>query len=292
MTCEPCGQSWAISRGIPRFASAGNYASSFGLQWNTFRGEQLDSLNGTDLSARRFYSETAWDRGWMRNKWILDAGCGAGRFLDVASGSEGNIVGVDLSNAVDAAAESLRGRPNVHLVQASLFELPFRRCFDGVYCIGVIQHTPDPQRALAALPQVLKSGGQLAVTIYEKRRFSKLYSKYWLRPWTHRMDKQRLLQTIRLGMPLLFPLTELLFRVPVLGKLFRFTIPVANYTNQRQLSIAQRYKWAVLDTFDMLSPEFDAPQEESVVRQVLSRAGITKLRRLPTGGLNLIGERA
>src|SRR5262249_44855111 len=83
--CAACRKSWHIKNGIPRFVPSGNYASSFGLQWNTFRAEQLDSLNGTDLSARRFSSETGWDREWLRGKWILDAGCGAGRFLDVAS---------------------------------------------------------------------------------------------------------------------------------------------------------------------------------------------------------------
>src|SRR5260370_29426864 len=125
--------------------------------------------------------------------------------------------------------------------------MPFRPgAFDGCYCIGVIQHTPDPERALAALPSVLRAGGRMAVTIYEKRRFTKLYSKYWLRPLTRRLDKRRLLAGIRPAMPLLFPLTEVLFRVPRLGRLFRFAIPVANYTDEPRLTIKQRYRWAVL----------------------------------------------
>jgi SAM-dependent methyltransferase/uncharacterized protein YbaR (Trm112 family) len=292
LRCASCRKSWPITRGIPRFVPAGNYAASFGLQWNTFRAEQLDSLNGTDLSARRFFSETEWDPEWLRGKWILDAGCGAGRFLDVASQTQAQVVGVDLSNAVDAAAESLRGRDNVHLVQASLFELPFRPRFHGVYCIGVIQHTPDPERALAALPQVLAPGGRVAVTIYEKRRFSSLYSKYWLRPFTRRMKKERLLKGIQLAMPILFPMTEVLFRLPAVGKLFKFAVPVANYTDERRLNARQRYRWAIMDTFDMLAPEFDQPQEESAATAVLGRAGVVNVRRLANGGLNLVGERA
>ena len=54
-------------------------------------------------------------------------------------------------------------------------------------------------------------------------------------------------------MPVLFPITELLFRVPRLGRWFQFAIPVANYVHERQLSMAQRYRWAILDTFDMLA---------------------------------------
>jgi predicted rRNA methylase YqxC with S4 and FtsJ domains len=61
----------------------------------------------------------------LDGKVVLDAGSGAGRFLDVASGSKADVVGVDLTEAVDAARESLRGRDNVHLVQASLYERRF-----------------------------------------------------------------------------------------------------------------------------------------------------------------------
>ncbi len=293
LRCTNCDQRWPILRGIPRFVPAGNYASSFGLQWNTFRAEQLDSLNGTDLSTRRFFSETDWKPATLDGKWVLDAGCGAGRFLDVSSQTGAQVVGLDLSDAVDAAAQSLAGRANVHLVQASLYEMPFKPgIFDACYCIGVIQHTPDPQRSLAVLPSVLRPGGRIAVTIYEKRRFSKLYSKYWLRPFTKRMDKQRLLTTIRAAMPLLFPLTDVLFRLPRLGRLFRFAIPVANYTDERTLTPAQRYSWAVMDTFDMLAPQFDQPQAEGPATAALEDAGITHIRRLPNGGLNLVGERA
>src|SRR5919206_2853216 len=51
-----CGAEYAISAGIPRFVPHVNYAASFGYQWNLFRREQIDSVNGTNLSARRFYA--------------------------------------------------------------------------------------------------------------------------------------------------------------------------------------------------------------------------------------------
>jgi SAM-dependent methyltransferase len=228
----------------------------------------------------------------MKGRWILDAGCGAGRFLDVASTTGAQVVGVDLSNAVDAAAESLQANPTVHLVQASIYELPFRPgAFDGVYCIGVIQHTPDPARAVAALPPQLKKGGRLALTIYERRRFTKLYSKYLLRSLTRRLDKNQLLRGVQATMPLLFPMTEVLFRVPVLGRYLRFLIPVANYTEEPDLTWQQRYHWAVLDTYDMLAPEYDEPQTFERVRDTLVAAGVVDLQRLPNPGLNLVAQR-
>jgi ubiquinone/menaquinone biosynthesis C-methylase UbiE/uncharacterized protein YbaR (Trm112 family) len=292
LECEKCRKAYPINGGIPRFVDESNYASSFGYQWNRFRLEQLDSVNGTELSARRFYSETGWTQEWMKGKWVIDAGCGAGRFLDVASKGEGEVVGIDISNAVDAARANLTDRKNVHFVQASIYELPFRDgTFDGCYCIGVVQHTPDPSKTLRALPRLLKKGGRLAVTIYERKRWTPLYSKYLIRPVTKRLNKKLLLQLLRGSMPVLFPVTEVVFRLPLVGRLFMFAIPVANYVNEPTLSWRQRYDWAILDTFDMLSPQYDQPQALPEVEHVLSSEGISEIKRLDNPGLNLVGRK-
>jgi ubiquinone/menaquinone biosynthesis C-methylase UbiE/uncharacterized protein YbaR (Trm112 family) len=292
LDCSGCGKQFAITAGIPRFVEQDNYASSFGYQWNSFKAEQIDSINGTQLSAKRFYSETDWSPQWMRGKWVLDVGCGAGRFLDVASQNECEVVGVDLSNATDAARANLKERKNVHLVQASIYELPFKPgAFDGCYCIGVIQHTPDPEKSLRALPKVLKKGGRIAVTIYERRRWTRLNTKYLVRPLTKGLKQQTLLAGIKAAMPVLFPVTEVMFRLPLLGRAMKFAIPVANYVEERELTVGQRYRWAILDTFDMLAPQYDQPQTEEEVSRALGQEGITEIRRLNNGGVNLVGVR-
>jgi ubiquinone/menaquinone biosynthesis C-methylase UbiE/uncharacterized protein YbaR (Trm112 family) len=293
LRCAACAASYPITSGIPRFVPDDVYASSFGYQWNRFRTEQLDSVNGTTLSRDRLFAETRWSKDWMAGKWILDAGCGAGRFLDVVAETGAEVVGLDISRAIDAARDNLSKRPRVHFVQASLYEMPFRdRVFDGVYCIGVIQHTPDPLASVRALPRVLKDGGRIAYTIYEKRRFTRLYSKYLVRPLTTKLSQRTLLAAIRGAMPVLFPITEVAFRLPVLGHALRFAIPVANYVGERQLTIRQRYAWAVLDTFDMLAPRYDQPQTEADVVAAMRAAGIEEIRRTRAAGLNLVGRKA
>ncbi len=293
LECRACGGDYPIVAGIPRFVGPENYAASFGYQWNRFRSEQIDAANETGLSERRFYSETGWEREWIEGKWILDAGCGAGRFLEVVSRNGCEAVGVDLSDATDAARATLSGRRNVHLVQASIYELPFRsEAFDGCYCIGVIQHTPDPERSLASLPRLLKAGGRIAVTIYERKPWTLLNAKYLVRPVTRRMNKRLLLYTIKGLMPILFPVTEVVYRIPYVGRAFMFAIPVANYVHEPRLSLRQRYRWAVLDTFDMLSPRFDQPQTEADAERPLRREGIEEIRRLGNDGLNLTGRKA
>ena len=293
LECQQCARSFPIKSGIPRFVEIDNYANSFGYQWNRFRLEQIDSNNGTQLSTNRFYGETDWTKEWLKGKWVLEAGCGAGRFMDVASGADCEVVGLDISEAVDAAKANLAGRKNVHFVQASIYELPFRSAlFDGCYCIGVVQHTPDPQKTMQTLPRILRPGGRIAITAYERKPWTRLYGKYWLRPLTKRLDKQTLLAGIKGAMPVLFPLTNVLFRVPLAGRLFMFMIPVANYTGERALTRRQRYDWAILDTFDMLSPQYDQPRTQEEVESALAAAGIVELRRLPNAGVNVVGVKA
>lgn len=292
LSCEDCGQIYPIENGIPRFVERGNYASSFGYQWNIFKREQLDSYNSTTLSADRLYSETDWSRDWLKGKLILDAGCGAGRFLDVVSQTEAEVIGIDISSAIDAARDSLADRKNVHFVQASIYDLPFRpEVFDGCYCIGVVQHTPKPAATFAPLFRVLKQSGKFATSIYERKPWQLLYSKYWYRPFTTKMSKEKLLQSLQKIMPVAFPITNVLFRIPILGKLFWHAIPIANYVHEKSLTSEQRYKWAVLDTFDMLSPQYDQPQTQAEVEQSLKQAGAVEIKRLKTAGLNIIARK-
>lgn len=292
LRCDACTVSYPIKNGIPRFVDPENYSSSFGFQWNRFKREQIDSFNGTDLSKKRFFNETRWSPESLKEKWMIDMGCGAGRFLDVSAVDGVEVVGLDISDAVDAAKQNLERRPNVHLVQASIYDPPFADgTFDNVYCIGVVQHTPSREETLRSIASLAKRDGKIAVTIYPRKFYTKLYAKYWFRPFTKRMKKEKLLGLIEVLMPFAFALTDVLFRLPVLGRVFAFTIPVANYVEESALSREQRYAWAVLDTFDMLSPQYDEPMTEAEVRKVFEECSVVEMQSLPTGGLTITGKK-
>jgi SAM-dependent methyltransferase len=264
------GQSYPILRGIPRFVPPESYAESFGLQWNKYRDVQLDSAGGARYSTARFEAETGWTENDLRGKWCLDAGCGAGRFAEVAAARQPNLVAMDLSSAVEAAARTLHRFPNADVVQASLFEPPFvRGTFDFVYCIGVIQHTPDPPRAVDTVARLARAGGRFAMTIYARKPWTKLNGKYLIRPITRRLPQQLLLRAIETSMPVLFPITDRLFRVPVLGKIAEFAIPIANRVERNDFPRQRRYAETVLDTFDSLSPRYDSPMTWREVEAVL-----------------------
>ncbi len=267
----PSGAQYLIERGIPRFVPSESYSASFGLQWNRFATVQLDSVTGASYSRDRFDAEVPWGAE-IQDAWVVDAGCGSGRFAEVAADYGAEVIAVDLSGAVEAVQSNFSRRPNIHVIQADLRQLPIRRdAITFLYSIGVLQHTPNPLEATRALINCLPSGGRFAFTIYGRRPWTRLYGKYWWRPITTRVPAARLLAAIERAMPVLFPTTSLLFAIPVVGKLFRFVVPVANYVERRAvLPRWIRYREAILDTFDMLAPEYDQPVRRQEVEAALT----------------------
>lgn len=263
------GARFPVVRGVPRFVGEG-YAESFGLQWNRFAKVQLDSANGGSYSRARFDDELGWGRPELEGKWVVDAGCGSGRFAEIAASYGAEVIAVDLSSAVDAAAENLRAWPNVHVVQADITRLPLRKeAVSFLYSIGVLQHTPDPLATAHALVAFLGAGARFGFTIYGRGPWTFLYSKYLVRPLTRRLPPARLLQGVQQAMPVLFPVTSFLYSLPTVGKVAQFVLPVANYPWQTDLAREVRYDQAVLDTFDMLSPRYDWPVTAEEVRQAV-----------------------
>jgi ubiquinone/menaquinone biosynthesis C-methylase UbiE/uncharacterized protein YbaR (Trm112 family) len=165
--CEK-GCCFPVIRDIPRFVPNDLYASSFGLQWNTFRKTQLDSYTGAAISEGRL-ARILGGLDWLKGKRVLEAGCGAGRFSEVLLKviEKGMLQSFDISCAVDAAKENCKDFSGHQICQADILSMPFRpESFDAVICIGVIQHTPDPEKTIAALSRMVVPGGHLFIDHY------------------------------------------------------------------------------------------------------------------------------
>ena len=117
-------QRYPVQRGIPRFVPQSNYADNFGMQWNHFCQTQLDS-SGHPISTERFWLATGWKPEQLKDQWVLDAGCGAGRFAEVALLAGAKVVALDYSSAVDACYANLKYHPGLHVVQGDIYALPF-----------------------------------------------------------------------------------------------------------------------------------------------------------------------
>src|SRR5215468_9835737 len=100
---------------------------------------------------------------------ILDCGCGPGSItVGLAQWApDGQTVGIDLGaeqlEGVRARARDL-GVKNVSFRQADIFALTFEDdSFDVVFSQTVHFHIPNPEKALAEIKRVLRSGGLVAL---------------------------------------------------------------------------------------------------------------------------------
>lgn len=275
LTTTDGSREYPIRGFIPRFVPPQNYAANFGLQWIKFRRTQLDSVSGVPISRDRFYRYTGWSPAELAGKRILDVGCGAGRFAEIALDAGAHVVAVDYSAAVDACRANLGASARLDVIQGDVYALPFKpESFDHVYCLGVLQHTPDVERAFRSLPLQLRPGGKLAVDVYPWLLRNAMWSKYWLRPVTKRVRADLLFPIVAAATPALLTVSRAVQRIPRVGSYLRYLVPVANYADTHPLSAAQLEEWAVLDTFDMLAPAHDHPQKKETLGRWFVEAGL------------------
>jgi 2-polyprenyl-3-methyl-5-hydroxy-6-metoxy-1,4-benzoquinol methylase len=270
LQCANCGEVFQIIREIPRFVRNDDYAESFGFQWNVHARTQLDSFTNRSLSRDRLFEATKWPSD-LSGQTVLEAGSGAGRFTEVLVTTGAEIISFDLSSAVDANYQSNGQNANLLALQASILNIPVRpRSMDKVVCLGVIQHTPDPAQTFFCLANCVRPGGEIVIDVYAARLRSLLSWKYLLRPITKRMDNKKLYRFIERAIPVLLPVSELLFRA--LGRFGPRLLPIVHYPSLG-LSPELTRRWAVLDTFDMYSPAHDHPQRIATVRSWFDAVG-------------------
>jgi SAM-dependent methyltransferase len=176
MTAEPGGVRCATGHRYPWRAgyldfsdeappegSTGQTFSSFGYEWNAF-----DEVRDEDEEFAAIYFADL-DLPALAGKVGLDAGCGKGRFTRILARHLDGMVGLDGSDAVEAAARNLGDLPNVVIVKSDLRRAPFAPgSFDFISCLGVLHHLDRPEEGFRALVERLAPGGQLLLYLYSR----------------------------------------------------------------------------------------------------------------------------
>ena len=262
----PNAHTFPVIRGIPRFVNSELYVENFGFEWNMHARTQLDSAS-SDESERTFRAKTGFTPEELRGRLVLDVGCGMGRFSDVVSRWGGTVVGIDLSQAVEAAQRNVGRRENVNVAQADIFELPFRdETFDFIFSIGVLHHTPNTKAAFDRLPRLLRKDGKIAIWLYKSYspfqwRFADFYRRF-----TPRMPKRTLYAISHVAVPLYF-----IYKIPILGLFLRWVLPTSSHP---------KADWRVLDTFDWYSPKYQWKHSYEEVFPWFEENGLTSIRVL------------
>lgn len=284
ITSDSCidskGNNFPIVNGVIRIAEQVNYTENFGVQWNIFDRTQLDRAEeGLDMSYKRLFAETGWKPDMLTGLNILEVGSGAGRFSKVLlENTKSFVYSVDYSDAVTANFKN-HGEiapDRFKLFQASVYEMPFSDdSFDKVFCFGVLQHTPDIKKSIEALVNKTRPGGEIVVDFYPINGWwTKLHAKYILRPWTKNINHDALFKLIDNNIDWLIISAKFLRKIG-LGFLTRF-LPLVDLSTLPKSGLSKKEfrEWALLDTFDMFSPEYDQPQKIETVVNMFRSFGV------------------
>ena len=285
------GCSVPVVGGIPRFVPAETYASSFGLQWNRYRLTQLDSHTGRPISRDRLTRCLGAAPESLRGLTVLEAGCGAGRFTEILLGAGARVVALDLSSAVEANRETCRGFSGYFVCQADIVDAPVAPgSFDVVLCLGVVQHTPDPERTMAALASYVKPGGWLVLDHYSygrqgaswRRLATIAHPRALLRALLTRLPPDVAMQWASTLTRTLLPLHRRLWSRRALPSVLRRSLRVASpvfdyYDRFPDLPPALLAEWSLLDTHDGLTDRYKHFRSLEDVGRTLAACGLVDI---------------
>lgn len=207
----PCGQFFPIINYIPRILISSlrsivyeNFPEFFKNYRNLLPQEQLEKeMKKEDLKKKKtsesfgyewqkfskmikeweknfhWYFEPLRDINFLKDRFILEAGCGKGRHTYYVAKLAKELITFDLSVSIDVAFSNNKNSNNIHFIQADIYNLPFREnLFDFIFSLGVLHHLPRPEEGFRRLIKLLKNNGSILVYLYH--RFSYKSFNYYL----------------------------------------------------------------------------------------------------------------
>lgn len=199
------GNTYTISNHVPHFVK--NYDSpqsieSFSYKWDSF---VQTMIRKQDMNKAMYLNQYGWKLNdflefLKTRKNALDAGCGVGYVSNwVASESNAQVFGIDISRSVDKAYENFGAkRSNLHFMQANLAELPFKEnSFDFIICKEVIHHTPEPRKNFSKLVNLLSDNGVITIYVYKKKGPIREFCDDYIRSHTTKLDVKECLEFAR-----------------------------------------------------------------------------------------------
>ena len=106
-------------------------------------------------------------RTGIAGKTFLDVGCGGGILSESLASSGGHVTGIDMTDsALRAAREHLKKTNRQVQYRRTTVEAlseETRNCYDGIACMELLEHVPQPSSVLRACARLLKPGGDMFI---------------------------------------------------------------------------------------------------------------------------------
>lgn len=265
LSCPACKITFPITGGIVRFVPDESYVESFGYEWKELFEWRKDQ-NQRDFKEEEeiFRVKTGWTPEDIKGRWVLDAGCGSGRYATVAASWGAKVIAVDMSRAVEKARVICAGQ-DVSIIQADILNLPLKNLvFDGAYSIGVLHHTSNTKQAFDSVSHKVRPGGSLAAWFYRKNTWPQEILNSALRSCTVKMARPTLIRFSKI----LAHLAGIPGLNAALGRIFNLGCTHPDF-NRR-----------FVDAFDWYSPEYQWHHTPEEVRSWFTQAGYQNIREL------------
>jgi len=249
--------------------------TEFGEEWLKFNEFTDEAI----LAGAHEYFDFLDEKMVNRQSYVLDVGCGTGRWTWYLSKKAGFIEAVDPSNAIFAANKLLNGIENVRLTKASIETLPFEdETFDFAMSVGVLHHIPNTQKAMQDCVKKVKKGGYFYVYLYynfDKRGnlFKRLFKiSDMIRSVVSRFPgKLKNFATDFLAVILYMPLVLWVRLLRLLGlKKIADKMPLSAYYNKPFFVIRN-------DSLDRFGTRLEQRFSEEEIRQMMMNCGLTDI---------------
>jgi SAM-dependent methyltransferase len=290
---------YRIRNGIPRFVAEEKYTGNFGYEWKKWSRVQFEDENiGKSMEGhtlKMFKAITEFNESDIKDKTIVEFGCGPGRFLDLILKWKGFAVGIDMSNAVDSAAENFKGNPNVLIVQGDILNPPFKsNIFDAGYSIGVLHHTPSPELGLKALVRNVKPNGKIACCVYSYTKGLGFYDSFAVKTFRYLHNHTKI--TFGNTLPLLYSYIAayILYYVFFIPKRIPIVRSLINLINAYILPMVYipDAKWRVLDVFDGITPKYASTHTSSEVKSWFINQNCKDIKQTSWGATSFVANKS
>jgi len=150
-----------MDEGAP--APRASSVDDFSEQWTEYTAQSGYYASEQML---RDYLGPLLDPEVLRGSDVAEVGSGNGRFVIHLAAYARSVTGIEPSDAVEISRRQTDGLDNVHHVHQDIYDVEMDRCFDFVFCLGVLHHTPDPVETVKRIHRMLRPYGRAVIWVY------------------------------------------------------------------------------------------------------------------------------